>query len=96
MMAAAYAYAENGGPMPRELYILNCIDRFGVQPTLGKLVLGAKEIRLMAICENVVNGYRERERAEDFTKWTDANPDKSAVLNAALRAAWKLGYLNHA
>ena len=92
-MAAAYVYAKDGGAMPRELYILNCIDRFGVMATLGRPVLGIKEMRCMGIAENVTTWYSDRQKAASWTIWATENPDKSTALTVAHNLALQLGLL---
>ena len=93
MMGRAYAYAEGSGPMPKELYISNCIERFGVQATIGRPTLGAKEIRLMAIAENVVEAYKDRAREDDDAAWSQKNPDRSEMLLIAMEQAIKFKYI---
>jgi hypothetical protein len=113
MMAAAWVYAENGGPtlseaeqkrpdpqkvalladVNKNLSRLNAIDRFGVQAVTGRLTLGAKEIRLMAIAENVVEAYKDRDRAPDLGEWVSQNLDRSNMLLAAQSKAIEFGFI---
>jgi hypothetical protein len=50
-MAAAYAYAQGCGPIPKELSWFYHIDLFhgNVQAVLGRPCLGAKEVRFMSL-----------------------------------------------
>ena len=88
-MAAAYAYADGVGPMPRELVILNSIDRYGVKAVLGRDVLGAKEMRRMAVCDNIKMWYDARKRDE---KWSESHVNESNFLTEIHRMADELGY----
>jgi hypothetical protein len=91
--AAAYAYACGDGPQPRELYLINCIDRFGVEAVLGRKVLGSKEIKLMAIAENISRWYDERKKAENPADWAKDNDNESSALTVAHSLAKKYGML---
>jgi hypothetical protein len=64
-----------------------------VRATLGRDVLGAKEIRLMVIAENIKTWYDERKRAEEPAKWANDNPDSSEALTVAHRLAKEYGYI---
>ena len=90
---AAYAYACGDGEQPREIYILNCIDRFGVRAVLGRDVLGSKEIKLMAIAENIDRWYGERKRAENPAKWAEENVNEATALTVAHRLALEQGLI---
>ena len=81
-MAAAYAYADGDGAMPREIETLRFIDRFGLG-ALGRPP-GAGELRRMAMAENVIKAYQERNRAEDWATWAHNNPEKARLLSAAM------------
>lgn len=84
-MAAAYAYAD-GGPMPTEIRLLRAVDRFGAQAVFGR-TLGATEIRQMMVAENIINCFRARATSENWVAWEKENPEKVALLNAAMKAA---------
>jgi hypothetical protein len=92
--AAAYVYIHDGGRRPRELTLLTQIDRFGVMAVLGRPVLGAKEIRLMSIAENITHWYAERQQSQNWATWATENPEKSAGLTMAHNMALELGLLN--
>jgi len=87
-MAAAYAFADEDGEQPEELILLGYIDRFGAKAVMGR-ALSAREIRGMVLAENVVNAYKERQAASDWTIWTDNNKDKARLLNEAMRLCQK-------
>jgi hypothetical protein len=93
ILAASYAYACGDGKIPRELHTLNCIDRFGVESVLGRVILGAKEVRVMAIAENIVNWYNDRKRAENQAEWANEHTEDSAALTVAYRLAKERGLL---
>src|SRR3990167_6060092 len=61
VMAAAYAYAEGGGPMSHEIELAWQINRFGAQAVMGRHYLDAAEIRRMTAAGNVLKAYRSRE-----------------------------------
>ena len=82
-MAAAYAYADNSGPIPQELRLLNAIDRFGASEVLGR-PLGAGEIRRMRLAENVVAAYRSRQNSTNWATWAKENPDMNHLLITAM------------
>jgi hypothetical protein len=82
-MAAAYAYAEGSGQAPREIILLNLVDRFGAQGVLGR-ALGAGEIRRMLTAEAVVRAYQERERSGNWAAWVREHPEKDRLLREAM------------
>ncbi len=94
-MAAAYAYAEGSGPMPREYEIGQHIESFGAAAVLGR-VMGAGEIRRIATVRNVIEAYRSRARYRDehgnenWAEWASGNHGLAAVLNAAALAMEEL------
>lgn len=59
---------------------LQKIDRFGVQPILGRNVLYFGELRRLILAENVVNSYRARARSENWASWTKDNPVMAQIL----------------
>jgi len=80
--AAAYIYAD-GGEMSPEIRLLGYIDRFGVEAVMGRPFLTAKEIRCLVHAENLVQGYRERERAKNAAEWVKNNPTMHKLLRQA-------------
>lgn len=94
-MAAAYAYAEGSGPMPREYELGQHLEAFGVQAVLGR-VMGAGELRRIAAVRNVVEAYRSRARYRDgggnenWAEWASHNHQAAEVLNMAARAMEEL------
>lgn len=89
-MAAAYAHAE-GGPQPKEIRTLRLIDRFGVRAVLDREYLGAVEMRMMLLAENILTWYEERDKASSFVEWQNSNPDKADMLEFARAEAEKRG-----
>jgi hypothetical protein len=56
-------------------------------------VLGAKEIKLMAIAENITRWYDDRKKAENSAQWAIDNPNEAAALTTAHRLAEGYGLL---
>jgi hypothetical protein len=69
--------------MPAELEQLGYVDRFG----LGALDAPAGKLRRMIMAENVTKAYKARAQAEDWVAWAKDNPEASALLNQAMKAA---------
>jgi len=82
--SSAYAYAE-GGALSPEIRLSEAIDRYGVMATLGRPVLYAHEYYAMRAAEAIVNGYRSRERAENWVAWQNEYPDMAKLLFEAER-----------
>ena len=70
--------------------LLGYIDRFGAEEVFGRH-MGISEMRRMAVCENVVNSYRERQNSQDWSEWATGHPDQAAVLTHAHRMAVEMG-----
>lgn len=85
-MAAAWRHAEEGEPAPPEYVALQYIDRFGAAAVYGR-TLGAGELRRMVLVENVIKAHQGRERAENWAKWAQENPQASELLARAAKAA---------
>jgi hypothetical protein len=92
-MAAAYAYAEGDGRKPRELSLLETIDRFGVQGVMGR-TLGKGEIRRMIACQNIVAWHAEKGQSANWAQWAEDNPERDEMLNTARRLAQEMGLLD--
>lgn len=85
-MAAAYAFADNSGPKPRELVLLSYIDYFGVEAVMKRSYLGAGEMRRMMRARRIVEAYQARAKAANWWEWATANPDMNALLEQAMLA----------
>ena len=70
--------------MPPDLRLLNYIDRFGVEAVMGRKVLYAHEMRRMIHSENLVNGYKERSKA-NAAEWVEKNQGMAKLLREAQR-----------
>ncbi len=90
-MADAYAHAYDASHKSPELFLMNCLDRFGGAINVLGRPLGAGEMRRMTLAQNVVNWYREREQAGNMVEWTQSNMQKAEALNTAHRLAVELG-----
>jgi hypothetical protein len=49
--------------------------------------MGIGEMRKMAVCENVVSAFRDRQKAMDWNEWATSNPDQATMLTHAHRCA---------
>lgn len=56
------------------------IDRFGVEPILGRPQLLAREVRRMAVAENVERWFAERAQHPNIAAWAEQHPVKATVL----------------
>lgn len=72
--------------MPRELYMLEYIDRFGATNVLGR-PLGYGEIQRMVIAENIVRAYNARKASDNWAVWAQKNREANRLLEQAMRAA---------
>jgi hypothetical protein len=63
--------------------MLSYIDRFGLG-VLGRAP-GAGELKRMVTAENIVRAYREREKAENWVAWAQANPELAKALELGAR-----------
>ena len=81
VIANAYRYAEGVG-VSREIELGLTVSRFGAQSVFGR-VIGAGEIRRIAMAERIVRAYREREQAENWAKWVENNPHDAELLSIA-------------
>ena len=86
MIAAAYRYADGDGTIPDDLLLLSYCDRFGVEAVYGRTP-GGQELRRMIAAENVVKSYEERQQSDNWAAWARDNPEKSEILNRAMRLA---------
>ena len=83
IVPAAYKYAE-GGTLSRELSLLRYVDRFGALAVFGRTP-GAKELKAMALAENVVNAYKDRANAKNWAAWARENPYMNELLIMAAK-----------
>ena len=67
---SAYAYAEGDGPIPKELVLLNYVDRFDAQAVFGRTP-GAGELKGMIMAEQTMNAYNMRKNYKDDEGKTD-------------------------
>jgi len=69
--------------MPTDYKKLKYIDRFNSLAIDGEL--SYKEMKRMTVVENIINGYRGRQRAmqDDVVKWRQENRDISNLLDYA-------------
>ncbi len=81
-MAAAYAYAEEGGQATDELALAWAVAKYGAQAIYGR-TLSFHELRMMDRAENIFNAYRERSGSDNWAKWAEDNPEKARLLAAA-------------
>ena len=72
-------------PKPFELSLIGYIDRFGVEPVMGRPTLSAGEIRRMMAVENVYTAYMSRKQADDWAKWAHDNPHYAKILSSVER-----------
>lgn len=86
LKAAAYRYADGGGPMPRELVYLSYYDRFGAANVLGR-PLSYGEIQRIVTAEGIVSAYRERKASESWAVWAQKNKQRARLLEQAMIAA---------
>ena len=56
-------------------------------------MLGAREIKLMAIAENITRWYDERKKAENPAEWAQQNDNESSALTVAHLLAKQYGML---
>lgn len=87
MIAAAWDYAENGAPPPREWQLLNLIREFGVPAIMRRDYLGAGEILRMRTVERLLHAHADRARSINWVVWARENPEDNALLMAALKAS---------
>ena len=88
MSAAAFRYAHEGGTPPRDLQLSILIRDYGVEAVLNRRYLGAGEINRMRMTERIIEWYRDRQHSPNWVEWAKSNPDASAALNRAERAAY--------
>lgn len=88
-MAAAYKHADNRH-YSYEIDLANRIDRYGVHATMGRPVLYDKEQKLLALAENIVYAYRDRQASQNWGAWAIENPNLSRLLNEAMLLAESL------
>ena len=69
-----------------ELRLIANMNRYGVESVMGR-PLGHHEIICMNTAETIISAYKERFEAEDWVAWAQNNPDKSRLLNEAMRLA---------
>jgi hypothetical protein len=79
MIAEAYAYADGGGGMPKELILAHRIDRFGTQAVLGRM-LNYSEIKRIEMAEYVVNAYMSRKASNNYAEWVGSNQRAAELL----------------
>lgn len=79
MIAEAYAYADGGGGLPKELRLAQYIDRFGAQAVLGRL-MGAGEIRRIDMAERIIRIYQSRKQAANWKEWVGSHPKEAELL----------------
>lgn len=66
-----------------EIDTLQKIDRFGVQPILGRNILYFGELRRMIYSENIVVAYRSRAQSKNWAEWVASNPVMANMLAEA-------------
>jgi len=84
VIAEAYAYADGGGGLPKELRLARYIDRFGAQAVLGR-VMGAGEIRRIEMAERIISIYQSRKQASNATEWVNSHQKEAELLDYAER-----------
>ena len=84
-MSSAYAFAEGGTPTD-ELITGWAVAKYGAQAVYGR-AMSFNEIRMLDLADNVVRAYKERQRAEEWAKWAEDNPEKARLLAVAGRLA---------
>ena len=85
-LAAAYAYADGEGKIPREIIWSSYGDRFGFAAVFGRQPTPG-EMRRMSAAERIVRAYRSRLEAENWVQWAKDNEDDARLLNQAMKAA---------
>lgn len=86
-MVAAYLYATGEGEQPRELKDLYLIDRFGVKAVMNRDYLGRKEINRMLLAENIVDGYKQMNKSDNWSQWANDNKELYELLEKARKLA---------
>ena len=69
-----------------ELKLLANINKYGVEAVMGR-TLGHHEILCMNTAEAIVSAYNEKSTSKDWVEWSQNNPNKSRLLNEAMRLA---------
>ena len=84
MKVDAYLHASDPDtyPPPREILLLQFIDRFGAPAIMGR-TLHAREIYRMTVAENIQTAYRSSEQATNLATWAKENPRLSRLLTEA-------------
>jgi hypothetical protein len=75
-----------GDPTPNELITGWAINKYGAQAVYGRAI-SFHELRMLDLADNIVRAYKERERAEDWAKWAEDNPEKNRLLAHAGKLA---------
>lgn len=78
-MTEAYHYAEGDGHKPRELYLIQLVERFGADAILGR-PLYAREIYRGTIAERVYTVKKANMNSDSWAEWAKNNPKDSALL----------------
>lgn len=87
MRGEAYLYAEGLAPPSFELTLLSYIDRFGVEPVIGRPHLSYGEIQRMLTAENVVDAFRSMKKATNWASWATEFPEKAKLLERSEHAS---------
>lgn len=56
------------------------IDRFGLEAVTGRRVFLFHDFIRMRTAENIVNSYRSRQQANNWSEWMLSNPRLAQVL----------------
>jgi predicted CoA-binding protein len=71
-------------PEPPECYNLaRAIEQYGVEAITGEKVLSVRLFRDINLVTNVISGYKERQRAQNWATWTTENPEMAEILEQA-------------
>ncbi len=80
MKADAYAAAERGLRVSKELDLLAKIDRFGAKAILGRDTFYYGELQNLIIAENIFLAYHSRKKSENWVAWAEDNPAIATLL----------------
>jgi hypothetical protein len=92
-MAQSYAYAAGRGLEPIEHRIIRAINKYGAEVVYGR-PMGAFEIRILEIVQNIVNGKLSMDSAENLVEWKTKNEYITNLVSIARREALTLGLVN--
>lgn len=79
-MAEALESARDDRHPPKELLLLQRIDRFGVEAVLGRRTLYHGEMNAMIAAENVYQAYKSRAQSDNWAEWAKKNEAAARLL----------------